>query len=188
MKQIRLLLTLILCWASISGNCQSLEYIKSLIRNGQYLEAAKQLRPLAEAGNAEAQYWAACLFFDGKGVQKNDEQAIKYSTMSADQEFKPSIHILVNYYETRDAHKYVNTLQKYIAKYPYLSDDIYGCKLGYAIVSGYGTERDEDKGWKIIDSSKYCQDYIVEKNLKEDYYLFKAKEAGASCLEDYADY
>ena len=188
MKQIKycLLLILSLLLQSVSG--QTLERAKGLIRQEQYLEAAKLLRPLADNGDAEAQYWAACLFFDGKGVQKSDDQGIKYSTMSADKGFLPSIHLLVNYYEERDPLKYFKTLQKYVVMYPHLSDDIFGCKLGYAIVSGFGTEKDEEKGWSIIDKSKYCLDFIVEKGVKREYYMYKARKSGGSCLEDYAEY
>lgn len=188
MKLTRLCIIFALTILALSTKGQSLEHAKNLIEKKRYLDAAKQLRPLADSGNAEAQYWAACLFFDGKGVQKNDNQGLKYSTMSADQGFYPSIYLLANYYEERDAQKYVNTLQKYIDLFPYLLDDILGCKLGYAIVTGYGTEINNEKGWNIIDKSKYGQDFIIEKGIKGDYYLFKATQVGVSCLEDYADF
>ena len=61
----------------LMGSAQSVNYAKSLIKEGKYLEAAKQLRPLADGGNAEAQYMAAKLFFEGKGVTKNVNQGIK---------------------------------------------------------------------------------------------------------------
>ena len=67
------------------GNAQSVSYAKSLINQGKYLEAAKQLRPLADGGNAEAQYLAAKLFFEGRGVNKNVAQGEKYAMLSANQ-------------------------------------------------------------------------------------------------------
>lgn len=187
-RMIRLCLVLFIMLLNLSVSAQSLDDAIKLIEQERYLDAAKLLRPMADNGNAEAQYWAACLFFDGKGVQKNDNQGLKYSIMSADQGFRPSILLLVNYYEERNAQKYVNTLKKYIALFPHLLDDIFGCKLGYAIVTGYGTEKNDEKGWNIIEKSKYGQDYIIEKGIKGDYYNYKAKHAEASCLEDYADF
>lgn len=186
---IRFLLTLVLLWLSISGNSQSLEYAKTLINKKQYLEAAKQLRPLADSGNAEAQYWAASLFFDGKGVQKSKEQGIKYSTLSANQGCLPAIYALINYYEAdNDAHNYFVTLQKYVSMFPKLKDDELGCRLGYAYLRGIGVEKDDLKGWNMIENSIYGKDFIVDKSLKSEYYDYKVKQMRLSCIEDYADY
>ena len=73
MKALKLFFTIsVLSFCFSTGNAQSLSYAKSLIEQGKYLEAAKQLRPLADGGNAEAQYLAATLFFDGKGVSRSE--------------------------------------------------------------------------------------------------------------------
>lgn len=44
---------------------------QSLIENEEYKEAAMLLRPLAENGNAEAQYMVSKLFAEGNGVIKS---------------------------------------------------------------------------------------------------------------------
>ena len=74
-----------LCLSVTQLKAQSVDYAKSLIEQERYFDAAKQLRPLADNGDAEAQYLAATLFFEGKGVNRNDAQGIKYATLSADQ-------------------------------------------------------------------------------------------------------
>ena len=168
---------------------QSVDYAKSLINQGKYLEAAKQLRPLADGGNAEAQFWAACLFFDGKGVTKNEAQGVKYATLSADQGFQPAIYFLTNHYERINPKQYFSTLNKYVNRNPKLKDDELGCKLGLAYIQGYGIDKNEEKGWEIIDNSQYGMDFLVDhKELKGDYYYYKAKQVGKNNLEDYADY
>ncbi len=84
------------------SNAQSLDYAKQLIDAGRYLEGAKQLRPLADGGNAEAQFLASTLFFEGKGVNKSETQGIKYATMSANQGYEDAIEFLVEYYHRKD--------------------------------------------------------------------------------------
>lgn len=80
-----ILMTISLLLAGVAtSTAQSIEQIKELIEQGQYKQAAMRLRPLADGGNAEAQYLSAILFLDGKGVQKNAQQAFKYAKMSAD--------------------------------------------------------------------------------------------------------
>lgn len=70
-------------------SAQSLGTAKMYIEQEQYVNAAKQLRPLADGGNAEAQYLAAKLFFEGHiNNAKAEEQGVKYATMSADQGYE----------------------------------------------------------------------------------------------------
>ena len=59
----------VICTSNVSA--QSMQMAKYYYEQGKYLEAAKQLRPLADGGNAEAQCMAAGMFFEGKGIQKN---------------------------------------------------------------------------------------------------------------------
>lgn len=63
---------------------QSLDRAYDLIEQGKYKEAAVILRPLADGGNTVAQYVAATLFLEGKGVARNPQQAFKYAKMAAD--------------------------------------------------------------------------------------------------------
>lgn len=91
-------LTMVLYILSICGiaHAQSMYMAKKYYEEGKYLEAAKQLRPLADGGNAEAQYLAAKLFLEGKGVNKNKAQAEKYYRMSALQGYEKAMAELCN--------------------------------------------------------------------------------------------
>ena len=180
-----------LLWTiSLSMYAQSIEYAQSLIKQGKYLEAAKQLRPLADGGNAEAQYLVATLFFDGKGVAKDEGNGIKYATLSANQRYEKGILLLVDYYEKVNEQKYIQAIEKYLKPVEYATDvnDKLICRLGYALVRGYGINKDIDKGWEMIRSSAYHLVFIEERKIESDYYNFRTKKNGYNDMEAFCDH
>lgn len=54
---------------------------------GDYATALRLLRPLAEQGNANAQYNLGNMYMDGLGVPQNDAEAVKWFRRAADQGF-----------------------------------------------------------------------------------------------------
>jgi uncharacterized protein len=50
-----------------------------------YAQALKEWRPLAEKGNAQAEFNLALLYFDGKGVPQDFEQAAEWFAKAADE-------------------------------------------------------------------------------------------------------
>jgi uncharacterized protein len=52
--------------------------------NENYREAMKQLRPLAEKGDPNAQYYVGRMYEKGEGVSKDSEQVVKWYTKSAE--------------------------------------------------------------------------------------------------------
>ncbi len=52
---------------------------------GRHGEAASRFRPLAEAGDDRAQYWLGIMYFEGKGVPRDDVEALRWLGLSADQ-------------------------------------------------------------------------------------------------------
>ena len=141
MKILKLFLTIsVLSFYFSTAKAQSVSYAKSLIEQGKYLEAAKQLRPLADGGNAEAQAIASYLFFEGKGVQKNEQQGLKYATLAADQGNEGGVSNLCNYYENKgDRAKAISIAKNYTDKFPQLLKGRLGWILGeryvYVIIS-----------------------------------------------------
>ncbi len=123
MKTIRLLAVAFFVTAfSMLSNAQSMYMAKQYYNQGKYLEAAKQLRPLADGGNAEAQTMAAKMFFEGKGVTKSNDQGVKYATLAADQGYEDAILLLADYYTAKDRQKAVNLLKTSLEKFPRLKD------------------------------------------------------------------
>ena len=133
------------------GNAQSVSYAKSLINQGKYLEAAKQLRPLADGGNAEAQYLAAKLFFEGRGVNKNVAQGEKYAMLSANQCNEDAIVLLsTRYLQNENYQKLFSFISGIVKNHPYLEEQLPGSILALCYTNGYGTEKDFDKGRQIL--------------------------------------
>lgn len=141
------ILTFIIC----QTHAQSMYWAKQYYDQGKYLEAAKQLRPLADGGNAEAQIMAAKMFFEGKGVAKNDAQGVKYAMLAADQCNEKAILLLAtHYYEANNLSKMFSTLKTYIDKHPYLLKQEVGASLAKCYLYGVGTTADKEKAWSII--------------------------------------
>ena len=55
---------------------------------GDFAQAIKLFRPLAEQGNAEAQAMLGLMYANGEGVAQNDREAVKWFHLAADQEHK----------------------------------------------------------------------------------------------------
>ena len=57
-------------------------------QKGDYAAAAKEWRPLAEQGSADAQFNLGLLYVDGKGVPLDYGQAIQWFTRAAEQDYE----------------------------------------------------------------------------------------------------
>jgi TPR repeat protein len=75
--------TILLC-ASFSAGAD-LASAKSLYEQKDYANAFKELAPLAEQGNAEAQLILGKMYMGGQGVLKDPDQATKWFRLSAAQ-------------------------------------------------------------------------------------------------------
>lgn len=187
MKRMIIWAMALLLTATIPANAQSVSYAKSLIEQGRYLDAAKQLRPMADGGNAEAQYLAAILFFEGKGVTKNDAQGIKYATMSANQGNENAVMLLVSHYKAKgQLGNYFTTIQKYGNAHPYMLEGALGIMLAEAYFNGIGTTKNPIQGIKIVESNNLLNQFTIEQQTA--YWQAKSQTAGCSSVQEYADY
>lgn len=150
-KVFKMVIVSMLLLVTISTQAQSVNYAKSLINQGRYVEAAKQLRPLADGGNAEAQYLAAKLFFEGRGVNKNIAQGEKYATLSAKQGNENAIALLsTRYFINDNFQKLFAFISGIVNNHPYLEEELPGSILALCYTNGYGTEKDFNKGRQIL--------------------------------------
>jgi|TARA_B100000315_G_C14518635_1_gene560456 hypothetical protein len=69
---------------AIAQSEPSLERALEYIEHQRYRMAIEQLEPLAESGNAEAQYLLGALAHDGKGTKRNITRATNLFPRSAD--------------------------------------------------------------------------------------------------------
>ena len=157
---IKLLVSMVLLICGGTVCAQSIYRAKSLISQGKYVEGAKVLRPLADGGDAEAQYLAATLFLEGKGVNKNEEQAVRYATMSAEQGNLNAILMLSGIYRGRG--EYVNaftTLKNAIDSHPYMLRGKAGYELAVCYIEGIGTTKNVDRAWQIMEDNDYVGEF-----------------------------
>jgi len=86
------------CGASLAGLDEGL----SALSKGNYAAAAKELRPLAERGNAEAQYRIGLMYEFGRGYPVDKAQAISWLRKSAGQDHAAAQQELGVIYATGD--------------------------------------------------------------------------------------
>lgn len=133
------------------ATAQSLDYAKSLYEQGEYLRAAKELRPLAEGGDAEAQCMVAGMFFEGKGVNKNEQQGITYATRAAEQGNVDAVTLLATHYdEVGNPQSMYKTLEYYTTqKFPDMMKQQPGAMLIGCLMEGKGVAKDEERAWQM---------------------------------------
>lgn len=164
---------------------QSVSYAKSLIEQGRYLEAAKQLRPLADGGNAEAQFLAAKLFFEGKGVTKNDAQGFKYATLATNQGNEDAAILLINKKPRTEAFQIAS---KFTEQHPYSLYGEIGLFIADCYMTGKGTEKNESKGWNLFEKNKVFEKYMETEKVANAYWDYYRRKESKVSLEEYADY
>ena len=54
-------------------------------KRGDYDTAMTEWRPLAEQGDAEAQWFLGSMYYQGKGVPQDDQEAVRWYWQAADQ-------------------------------------------------------------------------------------------------------
>ena len=121
---------------------------KYLIENGDYKQAAIILRPLADKGNAEAQYMASQLFAEGKGVVKSTQQAERYLRLSAQNGYAPAME---DYGDAAYKKKDYATAYKWMKAANDKEHTSYrGFSLGFMTYLGKGTQADKKEGWEFM--------------------------------------
>ena len=81
------LLTVGPAWADFQSGLEAYQ-------KGDYVEAAKQWRPLADEGDAVAQYNLGLLYLDGHGVPQSVAEAVNWFRRAAEQDYTLAQHNL----------------------------------------------------------------------------------------------
>jgi len=76
------------------------EQIEQLIKANDYTTAYQQLQKLAQEGNPQALYNLGYLTQVGKGVTKNEQQALKYYQQASEKGYVVADYVLANNYVT----------------------------------------------------------------------------------------
>jgi TPR repeat protein len=86
--------------ASSPASAQDMDAGLSAYENHDYATAMKEWRPLAEGGNARAQFLVALLYYDGKAVAQDYGEAAKWFEQSADRGYTRAQYNLGEMYAT----------------------------------------------------------------------------------------
>lgn len=175
----KILLSMAVAMLSI-GICQAqdsyeLERARRMINAGDYTKAAMTLRPLADGGNAEAQYLASKLFAKGWGVVKSQSQCLKYLQLSADQGYAVAVNQMIILYKDQDPAKAVRIAEKYCDRFENLKDQYPGAYLAEACLTGNGTKKDIAKAMDLAIDAK---DETFTQKLKDNIYDTYVRESG----------
>ena len=151
-----------------------LERAQNFIAYKKYVDAAKVLRPLAEGGNAEAQYMVAGLFYDGKGVIKSWEQAEKYYLLAAHGGHNMAAVDIFNIYaEKNQLGKGTKLLTELCEKNPARKVSPIGVLLGYSTYKGLGGLKENKLlGWELMYGAKRYDYKKSLEELKDDFYTY----------------
>ena len=140
---LRNVLTLILFF-SMSANAQTdIESAKAAYEAGDYEAALEILIPLADQGDAKAQYNLAIMYRDGWGVQQDYVEVIKWYRKAAEQEYAEAQHNLAIMYRdglgiTQD---YAEAL-KWTRKAAEQGHAVAQSNLGFMYHQGLGVQQD----------------------------------------------
>lgn len=112
-------------------------------KRGNYAEAVKQLKPVAEQGHPIAQFLVGLMYHRGQGVPQNHAEAVKWLRKAAEQNLAPAQAELGLIYQlgegvSRNEREAVNWLRK-AAEQNNVGGQI---GLGMAYATGKGTEKD----------------------------------------------
>ena len=86
--------------APSSDKNPAFEQIEQLIKANDYTTAYQQLQKLAQEGNPQALYNLGYLTQVGKGVTKNEQQALKYYQQASEKGYVVADYVLANNYVT----------------------------------------------------------------------------------------
>jgi len=115
---------------------------KAAYDRGDYVKAYKEFKPLAEEGNAEAQYFVGFMYDTGEGVAKDKDEAAKWYRKAAEQGHLEAQLRMLTCYLVHE--KDIDWLRKSAEE----GDAIAQCLLGTAFAKGQGVPQDHAEAAK----------------------------------------
>ena len=91
-KGLLVILSLLFSFAGYANQCSEYWY------KYNYEKAFTSCKEEAELGNAEAQYYLAYMYYNGEGVEKDEQEAVYWSTKAAEQGNAEAQYYLVYMY------------------------------------------------------------------------------------------
>ncbi len=121
-----------------------------------YLKAIQVWRPLAQAGNAEAQYRLGVMYAEGRGVAPNDAEAALWFERAADQgEPMAQYNLGASYAEGTGVRKDMGAAAKWFRRAADQGIALAQLNLGLLYANGAGVPQDNVEALKWIDLAIY---------------------------------
>jgi TPR repeat protein len=121
-----------------------------------YLKAIQLWRPLAQAGNAEAQYRLGVMYAEGRGVAPNDAEAALWFERAAEQgEAMAQYNLGASYAEGSGVRKDMATAAKWFRRAADQGVALAQLNLGLLYANGAGVPQDNVEALKWIDLAIY---------------------------------
>jgi TPR repeat protein len=115
---------------------------------GQYDMAAKDLMPLAQRGNATAQYYIARMYQEGKGLPENKKAAFTWAQKAAAHENGDAEALLgVLYAQGRAVPRDDDEAARWFHKAAARGSALGQSKMGMCCLNGIGVPKDSVKAW-----------------------------------------
>jgi TPR repeat protein len=122
-----------------------------------YLKAIQLWRPLAQAGDADAQYRLGVMYAEGRGVAPNDAEAALWFERAAEQgEPMAQYNLGASYVEGTGVRKDIATAAKWFRRAADQGVALAQLNLGLLYASGVGVPQDNVEALKWIDLAIYA--------------------------------
>jgi TPR repeat protein len=122
-----------------------------------YLKAIQTWRPLAQAGDREAQYRVGVMYAEGKGVAPNDAEAALWFERAAEQgEPMAQYNLGASYIEGAGVRKDMTAAAKWFRRAADQGIPLAQLNLGLLYASGDGVPQDNVEALKWIDLAIYA--------------------------------
>ena len=124
---------------------------RTAYNRGDYETALKELRPLAEQGHPEAQYFVGYMYYKGQGVAQNGAEAVKWLRKAAEQgDVKAQLRLGMMFRLGLTVPKNYAEAEKWLLKATEQGDAKARYNLGLMYYRGEGVDQDEVEGLELI--------------------------------------
>jgi TPR repeat protein len=143
---------LALTFATVAALAGPLEEGQDAYQEKDYLKAVQLWRPLAQAGDREAQYRLAVMYAEGKGVAPNDAEAALWFERAAEQgQAMAQYNLGASYVEGAGVRKDMAAAVKWFTRAANQGIPLAQLNLGLLYASGDGVAQDNVEALKWID-------------------------------------
>ncbi len=173
----------------------SADYVRGLIAygDGDYATALREWQPLAEQGDAEAQFQMGWLYKNGYGVPQNDKQVVEWWELSAEQGYaRAQYNLGLMYRKGQGVPQDYKEAVKWYRLSAEQGDTYAQYNLGFMYNNGYGVLQDYVRAhmwYNIVVSNGYetateYRDGLAEKMTSAE--IDKAQDLARACVaKDY---